>query len=87
MMPLSDYGIYGMQHVYRDCDNPLKLCFRSQNRSPIQVLDDARDAVQALHVSSGTIFTGSVDGHVRIYDLRMGQLRSDYLGRACFAFL
>ena len=25
--------------------------------------------------------TGSVDGHVRTYDLRKGELRADYLGR------
>lgn len=56
------------------------LC-RSQNRQAIQVLDDARDAVQALHVGHSTIVSGSVDGYVRTYDLRMGELRSDYIGR------
>ena len=25
--------------------------------------------------------TGSVDGHVRTYDLRKGELRADYIGR------
>ncbi|KAJ3554925.1 hypothetical protein NM688_g2852 [Phlebia brevispora] len=53
---------------------------RSQSRQPIQILEDARDAVQALHIGHGTITTGSVDGYVRTYDLRMGQLRSDYIG-------
>lgn len=53
---------------------------RAQNRQPIQILEEARDAVQALHISHGTILTGSVDGHVRAYDLRMGQLRSDFIG-------
>lgn len=52
----------------------------AQNRQPIQILEEARDAVQALHISHGTILTGSVDGHVRAYDLRMGQLRSDFIG-------
>ncbi|KAI0344825.1 nuclear mRNA splicing protein [Trametopsis cervina] len=53
---------------------------KSQNRQPIQVLDEAKDAVQALYVGNGLIMTGSVDGYVRTYDLRMGELRADYIG-------
>ncbi|KAG5648549.1 hypothetical protein DXG03_003160 [Asterophora parasitica] len=53
---------------------------RAINRQPIQILDEARDAVQTIHVGSTTIITGSVDGHVRTYDLRKGELRSDYIG-------
>lgn len=61
----------------------------SQNRAPIQVLGEARDAVQTLHVGAGTILAGSVDGHVRTYDLRQGELRADFIGRTSalrFAF-
>lgn len=54
---------------------------RAQNRQPIQILQEARDAVQTMHVASTAIITGSVDGHVRTYDLRKGELRSDYIGR------
>ncbi|KAJ7188103.1 nuclear mRNA splicing protein [Mycena filopes] len=39
-----------------------------------------RQAIQALHVGSTYIITGSLDGHVRTYDLRKGELRSDYMG-------
>ncbi|PCH43949.1 nuclear mRNA splicing protein [Wolfiporia cocos MD-104 SS10] len=53
---------------------------RAQNRQAIQVLEEARDAVQTLHVGPTYILTGSVDGHVRTYDLRMGELRSDFIG-------
>lgn len=53
----------------------------AMNRQAIQVLDEARDAVQTLHVGSTYLLTGSVDGHVRTYDLRMGELRSDFIGR------
>ena len=60
---------------------PLLTLLRAQNRQPIQVLDEAGDAVQALHIGSGIIMTGSVDGHVRTYDLRKGELRSDFIGR------
>ncbi|KAG6848789.1 hypothetical protein H0H93_013980 [Arthromyces matolae] len=54
---------------------------RAINRQPIQVLDEARDAVQTLYVGATTIVTGSVDGHVRSYDLRKGELRSDFIGQ------
>ncbi|KAN0090994.1 WD40-repeat-containing domain protein [Tylopilus felleus] len=54
---------------------------RSQSRAPIQVLEEARDAVQALHVGATTILAGSVDGYVRTYDLRMGELRADFVGQ------
>ncbi|TFK79655.1 nuclear mRNA splicing protein [Polyporus arcularius HHB13444] len=60
---------------------------KSQNRQPIQVLDEARDAVQALHVGGSYIVTGSVDGHVRTYDLRMGELRTDFLGHPVTAIV
>lgn len=46
-------------------------------------MEEARDAIQTIHVDSTTIITGSVDGHVRTYDLRKGELRSDYMGREC----
>jgi len=61
---------------------PADLGDRSQNRQSIQSLEDARDAVQTLHVGSTYIITGSVDGHVRTYDLRKGELRSDFIGSA-----
>lgn len=53
---------------------------RSQNRAPIQVLNEAKDSVQALYISATTVIAGSVDGHVRTYDLRKGELRSDFVG-------
>jgi mitogen-activated protein kinase organizer 1 len=56
----------------------------AQSRIPIQVLDEARDAIQTLHVGPTTITTGSVDGHTRTYDIRKGEICSDYLGRVSF---
>jgi len=62
-------------------DSTVKLWdLRSQNRQPIQALEEARDSVQALYVGTSRIMTGSVDGHVRTYDLRKGELRADYIG-------
>ena len=56
---------------------------RAMSRAPIQVLEEARDAIQTIHVGPTFIITGSVDGHVRTYDLRKGELRADYVGRVC----
>ncbi|KAK3373802.1 mitogen-activated protein kinase organizer 1 [Lasiosphaeria ovina] len=46
---------------------------------PVQVLTDAKDAVAAVAVSAAEIVTGSVDGRVRSYDVRMGRLVVDVL--------
>lgn len=56
---------------------------RAQQRSPLQTLSDARDAVTSISIHTSTIYTASVDGHVRSYDLRMGTLVSDYFDREC----
>ncbi|PFH50903.1 hypothetical protein AMATHDRAFT_75291 [Amanita thiersii Skay4041] len=53
---------------------------RAQTRQAIQVLEEARDTVQSIHIGPATIVTGSVDGYVRTYDLRKGELRSDFIG-------
>jgi len=60
---------------------------RSMQRQPIQILDEARDAVQTMHVGPTSIITGSVDGHVRTYDLRKGELRADYIGHPITSIL
>lgn len=46
----------------------------------MQKLDEARDGVSSVKVSDHEVLAGSVDGRVRRYDLRMGQLFSDYVG-------
>ncbi|KAM0790726.1 hypothetical protein ACM66B_004581 [Microbotryomycetes sp. NB124-2] len=51
---------------------------KSQQRLPIQVLEEARDSITSLAISGDMILTGSVDGHVRTYDLRKGELRADF---------
>ncbi|NWT09503.1 WDR83 protein, partial [Vireo altiloquus] len=53
---------------------------RSRRPDPIQVLDEAKDGISSLKLSGHEILTGSVDGRVRRYDLRAGQLYSDYIG-------
>ena len=54
---------------------------RSQNRTPIQVLEDAKDSITSIQIKNYEIITGSVDGRLRTYDLRAGQLSTDVVGR------
>lgn len=60
---------------------------KSKNVKPIMVLEEARDSVscvlagrQAGRGGEYEIVTGSVDGRVRYYDLRMGSLETDVIG-------
>lgn len=54
---------------------------RSQNRAPLQILEGARDSITSIRIHDHLISTGSVDGFVRTYDLRMGQLQADFFDR------
>jgi len=53
----------------------------SQSMKPIQVLEEAKDSISSLHVVGHEIVTGCVDGRLRVYDLRMGMLYVDCIGR------
>ncbi|XP_048473880.1 WD repeat domain-containing protein 83 [Rhincodon typus] len=53
---------------------------RSRTSQPIQILDEAKDGISSVKVSDHEILSGSVDGRVRRYDLRMGQLFADFIG-------
>ena len=48
---------------------------------PLLVLDDARDSVAAVALLGHEIAAASVDGRVRLYDLRMGMVYVDVVGR------
>lgn len=47
---------------------------------PIQILDEARDAISAVVVRGAEIMAGSVDGRVRAYDVRTGRVVTDVIG-------
>lgn len=47
---------------------------------PIQVLDEAKDAISAIAVRGPEIIAGSVDGRVRSYDVRTGKCTVDVIG-------
>lgn len=53
---------------------------RSGSVKPIQVFDDARDAVTCVAVRGSEVLTGSVDGRVRSYDMRTGKCTTDAMG-------
>ena len=53
---------------------------RSHSWEPLQIIDDAKDSVSKIQVSDHEILTGSVDGYVRIYDIRKGLLKEDCIG-------
>ncbi|KAJ2901657.1 WD40 repeat-like protein [Zalerion maritima] len=53
---------------------------KSNSARPVMVLDEARDAVQALAVRGCEILSGSVDGKVRSYDVRTGKVTADLVG-------
>lgn len=50
---------------------------RSQTRDPIQTLSDFHDSVTSIALTRTEIIASSVDGCVRIYDIRMGQMHCD----------
>ncbi|KLT40286.1 WD40 repeat-like protein [Cutaneotrichosporon oleaginosum] len=56
---------------------------RSQTRDPLQTLKDATSSITSLVIppDSVEIIAGSADGHVRAYDMRMGKVFEDTIGR------
>ena len=62
-------------------DNSVK-CWdtRSRAQDPAQTLKDAKDAITSVRVSDYEILTASLDCRIRRYDIRNGELFTDYLG-------
>lgn len=50
---------------------------KSRSRDPIQVFCEAKDSVSSIAIASHEITIASLDGKVRRYDLRKGQMFSD----------
>ncbi|KAL1302997.1 hypothetical protein AAFC00_003313 [Neodothiora populina] len=53
---------------------------KQRSEKPIMNLTDATDSVSSIDVVGAEIITGSVDGRVRSYDLRMGYMDQDVIG-------
>lgn len=52
---------------------------QNNNRDPMESLEGSTDSVTALAKTSNAIVTASVDGAVRIYDLRKGCMQTDFI--------
>jgi mitogen-activated protein kinase organizer 1 len=50
---------------------------------PIMECKDAKDSILCAAARESSIWTGSVDGVVRTYDMRAGQLQQDTMDREC----
>lgn len=59
-------------------DNTVK-CFdiRSRSIEPIQTMKQAKDCITGLHVNQNKIISSSLDGCIRFYDIRAGELVCD----------
>jgi mitogen-activated protein kinase organizer 1 len=53
---------------------------KSNSTKPLLTLSEAKDSVSSLAVVGHHVFVGSVDGHVRTYDIRMGEVHIDLIG-------
>lgn len=52
---------------------------RSFSRFPIQILEDAKDSITSISIRGSVIVAASIDGHVRLYDIRKGCMNADNL--------
>lgn len=53
---------------------------RNNSNFPIQILSDAKDSVTAVCANRNEIFTASLDGKLRIYDVRNEKVTTDDMG-------
>ncbi|XP_058450860.1 WD repeat domain-containing protein 83 [Malaya genurostris] len=53
---------------------------RTRNTEPIQTMREAKDCITSLVVTEHKIISGSLDGSIRQYDLRAGELTCDTVG-------
>jgi mitogen-activated protein kinase organizer 1 len=62
-------------------DNTVQ-CFdiRSRSLQPFQTLKEAKDCITGLLVTENNIITSSLDGYIRNYDIRAGEMTCDKIG-------
>lgn len=76
MLMISPIGSY---------DGTVRLWdLKSQSHKPLMVLSEAQDSISSVLVKDHQIIAGSIDGKVRVYDIRMGLLYVDVIGRKYF---
>lgn len=63
-------------------DSTVKLWdTKARGERPLMTFTEARDAVSSVDVAGHEVTAGCVDGRVRCYDMRMGQIEVDVVGR------
>lgn len=55
---------------------------RTRKNEPVQQMKDAKDCITALAVTETKIIATSLDGCIRTYDIRVGELTTDAIGEA-----
>ncbi|KAK8203599.1 hypothetical protein M8818_005249 [Zalaria obscura] len=64
-------------------DSTVKLWdTKSRSERPLMTLSEAKDSISSIHVTGPEILVGCVDGRVRSYDIRMGQVDVDVIGHS-----
>jgi mitogen-activated protein kinase organizer 1 len=53
---------------------------KSKSYKPLMIMTEAKDSISSVCVSGHEIFSASIDGRVRIYDIRMGTVKIDVIG-------
>jgi mitogen-activated protein kinase organizer 1 len=53
----------------------------------MMTMAEARDGVSCVGVVGAEVWAGSVDGRVRVYDVRQGEMSVDVIGSACSVLL
>lgn len=53
---------------------------RSKAQEAVQILSDAKDSISSVRVSDHEVLSASFDGKVRTYDIRVGELYTDFMG-------
>jgi mitogen-activated protein kinase organizer 1 len=61
---------------------------RSNSRDPMQVLDQAKDSISCVSINGekSEVIASSIDGYLRIYDIRAGQVRVDHCMESITSF-
>lgn len=54
---------------------------RSKKAEAFQIMQEAKDSVSSVQVTDHEILTGSLDGQIRRYDIRNGEMVADEMAR------
>ena len=69
-------------------DTSVKLWDAKSNaHKPLMNLSEAKDSISCIEIVEAEIFAGCVDGRVRVYDMRMGRVSVDVIGRKFYPLL